>query len=435
MDILDVWFDSGCSHAFVLGDTQADLYVEGSDQHRGWFQSSLLHSCGKDDDKRAPYKNGRAPYKNVLTHGFVLDDKGYKLSKSKSDTLTLPKIMTEHGADVLRLWVALADTSEDMKLGQQSLTHAKDHYRRFRNCLRFLLGVLHYHDDSMKLPTFNQLEFPEQTMLHNLLNCNALYENCLNIPQYPIGFESPHKFHFDRFYNQLHHFCAKSLSAFYLDIRKDCLYCDGKDSPKRRASLTVLALVFDCLCRWLAPVLVFTADEAWKLRHGQDQDLHCHDFSKNPLLSLKRHKSEMQSGNPFEREMQRGQILSIISDITSALEEKRAEIPNNSQAEILCLVNDGMAELLKGIDMREMTMTASFEIVLDHDIKGDVEKRVNIENFNFLLKLVYDKEIIEVYYALTEKPKCERCWRYEHQNEPHLKDLGICERCYEVCYG
>lgn len=438
MDILDVWFDSGCSHSFVLGDTQADLYVEGSDQHRGWFQSSLLHGCGTA---------GHAPYKNVLTHGFVLDDKGYKLSKSKSDTLTLPKIMAEHGADVLRLWVALADTSEDMKLGHQSLTHAKDHYRRFRNCLRFLLGVLHYHDDSMKLPTFNQLEFPEQTMLHNLLNCDELYKNCLNIPQYPRGFESPHKFHFDRFYNQLHHFCAKSLSAFYLDIRKDCLYCDGKDSPKRRASLAVLALVFDCLCRWLAPVLVFTADEAWKLRHGQDQDLHCHDFSKNPLLSLKKYENEVLE-MPWEQWMQRNKISSIrdtdpvtsddssiISSITSALEKKRAEIPTNSQAEILCLVNDGMAELLKGIDMRELTMTASFEIVLDHDTKGDIEERIMDENFMLLLKREYASETIKIYYRLTSLPKCSRCWRYEPQDEPHLREKGICSRCHEVCYG
>ena len=404
MDILDVWFDSGCSHAFVLGDTQADLYVEGSDQHRGWFQSSLLHGCGT---------SGHAPYRNVLTHGFVLDDKGYKLSKSKSDTLTLPKIMAEHGADVLRLWVALADTSEDMKLGHQSLTHAKDHYRRFRNCLRFLLGVLNDYDDSTELPPLEELKRLEKLMLSCLEDLNDKHENALTT------------YRFNQFYTELYYFCTIYLSAGYFDICKDCLYCDGKNFPKRQARLAVLALMFKYLCRWLAPVLVFTTDEAWKHRYGQDHDLHCRDFAKkHPLPSLEKYRNKKGV-----EELKK--IFLVKREITSALEEKRAEIPINSQVELKCHVNDGMAELLKGIDMRELTMTASFEIVLDHDIKGDVEERVNIENFNFLLKHVYDKEIIEVYYALTEKPKCERCRRYE----PHLKDKGICARCYEVCYG
>ena len=414
MDILDVWFDSGCSHAFVLGDTQADLYLEGSDQHRGWFQSSLLHGCGT---------SGHAPYKNVLTHGFVLDDKGYKLSKSKSDTLTLPKIMAEHGADVLRLWVALSDTREDMKLGHQSLTHAKDHYRRFRNCLRFLLGVLHYHDDSMKLPQFDLLEIPEQILLNDLLHCDGAYKQwCLQTSQHP------EKFRFDQFYGWLHNFCARDLSAFYLDIRKDCLYCDGKNSPKRRASLAVLALVFDYLCKWLAPVLVFTTDEAWKHRYGQDSDIHCHDFVTNPLPSLKEDGYEHTN-------IEKLYVSAIVKNITGALELQRDDITTNSQAELVCYADEDTANLLKDIDMRELTMTASFEVRKDPSIPRDGRPITRkVEGFEFLIHHVSQVNI-EVHYRLTELPKCARCWRYEHQIEPRLKDKGICARCYEVCYG
>ena len=431
MDILDVWFDSGCSHSFVLGDKQAHLYVEGSDQHRGWFQSSLLHSCGKDKDKRAPYKNGRAPYKNVLTHGFVLDDKGYKMSKSQGNVLTPQQIMAEHGTDVLRLWVALSDTSEDMKMGQHSLAHAKDHYRRFRNCLRFLLGVLHYHDDSMKLPLFEKLEIPEQALLDGLVWGDAQHERCF---QYPDGFN------FNQFYNWLHRFCAEDLSAFYLKIRKDCLYCDDKNSPKRRASLAVLALVFDYLCRWLAPVLVFTTDEAWKHRYGQDSDIHCHDFDTHPLPSLEENRHRLKE-EPYQVYTMHAinlidTIRKVMDDVERKLEHKRDEITTNSQAELVCYADEYTTNLLKDINMRELTMTASFEVRKDPNIQREntTETR-EVKGFKYLTKYSSTMADTEVYYRLTSNPKCLRCWRYEPQDEPRLKDKGICARCYEVCYG
>ena len=335
--------------------------------------------------------------------------------------------MAEHGADVLRLWVALSDTREDMKLGHQSLTHAKDHYRRFRNCLRFLLGVLHDYDDSIELPPFEELEPLEQDLLNSLFNYDVRHtawctqDNC--------------NFRFDEFYNMLHYFCARDLSAFYLERRKDCLYCDGKDSPKRRLSLAVLAITFDRLCKWLAPVLVFTADEAWKLRHGQDKDIHCHDFDTQPLLSLgdylHEHFSEVQQAKALM-----SNIKTIIYSVEHKLEHKRDDFTTNSQAELVCYTN--MTELLKDIDMKELTMTASFEVKKYSDWENDREY-LTAKDFEKILEYGGAEEDVDIKLYLnpepTKNPKCSRCWRYEHQIEPRLKDKGICARCYEVCYG
>ena len=231
----------------------------------------------------------------------------------------------------------------------------------------------------------------------------------------------------------MHRFCASDLSAFYLNIRKDCLYCDGENSSKRRASLAVLAVVFDYLCRWLAPVLVFTTDEAWKLRHGQDQDIHCHDFATHPMSSLGKY------GYYFSKEAwwRWMQISTIVGNITPNLEQRRKHITTNAQAEILCYADDYTADLMRGIDMKELTMTASFEVKVDPDIREDFLEHKNIKGFEWLVKTGAGEKGInmEIHYRLTSHPKCSRCWRYEPQDEPHLKDLGICSRCYEVCYG
>ncbi|MBC6444473.1 MAG: isoleucine--tRNA ligase [Alphaproteobacteria bacterium GM202ARS2] len=249
-DIIDVWFDSGASHAYVLRDNPAlkvpaDVYLEGSDQHRGWFQSSLLHSCGT---------RGTAPYEHVVTHGFVLDQKGYKMSKSRGNVLAPQDVMQRFGADVLRLWVATSDSSNDLRMGDAVLQGHVDAYRRLRHCLRFILGNLHQHPPSKTNAAPDLSAYPlERLMLHSLADMEDARTEAL------AGYRLV------GFYNRVVHFCALDLSAFYFDIRKDCLYCDSAHSPKRQATLFVLEQIFMSLLRWLAPVLCFTCDEAWEV--------------------------------------------------------------------------------------------------------------------------------------------------------------------------
>ncbi|MEC7570773.1 MAG: isoleucine--tRNA ligase, partial [Pseudomonadota bacterium] len=248
-DIVDVWFESGSTHSFVLEGRNdlswpAALYLEGSDQHRGWFHSSLLESAGT---------RGRAPFDAVLTHGFVLDELGRKMSKSLGNTTTPQEVIEQSGADILRLWVVGSDYSEDLRIGPEILKHHADLYRRLRNTLRFLLGSLADFSPEERVDPADMPEL-ERWVLHRLWELNAVVRR-----------ESDN-FDFHNLFVQLHHFCAVDLSAFYFDIRKDALYCDARDDLRRRATRTVLDQVFSCLTAWLAPILVFTAEEAWQQR-------------------------------------------------------------------------------------------------------------------------------------------------------------------------
>lgn len=250
-DVVDVWFDSGCVHEIVLKHRKgqqwpADLYLEGSDQHRGWFQSSLLESVGV---------YGKAPYKNVVTHGFVLDEKGYKMSKSLGNTVTPQDILKDYGADVLRLWISMVDYSEDVRIGKEILKRQEEIYRRFRNTLRYLLGALHEFKMDDLLP-FDQMPELEQYMLHQLHQLCTLHTQCID------------QFDIRRFYAELHNFCSSKLSSFYFDIRKDSLYCDAQSDIRRRATQTMMHYLFNFIVRLLAPVLSFTAEEAWSVYVG-----------------------------------------------------------------------------------------------------------------------------------------------------------------------
>jgi isoleucyl-tRNA synthetase len=229
-DILDVWFESGCTHAFVLERRPdlkwpADLYLEGSDQHRGWFQSSLLESSGT---------RGRAPFGTVLTHGFVMDAQGRKMSKSLGNTVSPADLLKTHGADILRLWVVSADYTEDLRIGKEILDGVGDSYRRLRNTLRYLLGNLDGFTDAERLPHAEMPEL-ERWVLHRLAELGALARECNE------------SFDFPRLYGALHNFCATDLSAFYFDVRKDSLYCDPVEGTTRRAARTVLDELFGCL--------------------------------------------------------------------------------------------------------------------------------------------------------------------------------------------
>ncbi len=252
-DIVDVWFESGCTHSFVLEarpDLQwpASLYLEGSDQHRGWFHSSLLESCGT---------RGRAPYDAVLTHGFVLDEQGRKMSKSLKNVTAPQEVVDKYGADILRLWVVGSDYSEDLRIGPEILKSQADLYRRLRNTLRYLLGALADFSEEERIDVAEMPEL-ERWVLHRLTELDGVVRKGID------------DYDFHALFTALHNFCAVDLSAFYFDVRKDSLYCDRPNSVTRRSVRTVLDHLFSCLTAWLAPVLCFTTEEAWLSRYGTD---------------------------------------------------------------------------------------------------------------------------------------------------------------------
>lgn len=252
-DILDVWFDSGSTHSYVLEHRPelkwpADLYLEGSDQHRGWFHSSLLESCGT---------RGRAPYDGVLTHGFTMDQKGRKMSKSLGNTVVPQEIIKQYGADILRLWVASVDYSEDQRLGPEVIKTNVESYRKLRNSIRWMLGALgHYNPETDKID-FAEMPELERYMLHQLCELEKTVQDGYNA------------YDFKKVFGALSRFMNLDLSAFYFDIRKDTLYCDPISSTTRKAALTVVDLIFNSVIRWLAPILPFTCEETWLYRKGR----------------------------------------------------------------------------------------------------------------------------------------------------------------------
>jgi isoleucyl-tRNA synthetase len=265
-DIVDVWFESGSTHAFVLEARglpwPADLYLEGSDQHRGWFHSSLLEAVGT---------RGRAPFRAVLTHGFVLDEQGRKMSKSLGNVTAPQEVCDKYGADILRLWTMMSDTTEDLRIGAEILKQQAELYRRLRNTLRWLLGSLDGFDDSERVDHDAMPEL-ERWVLHRLTELDA------RLRQAAISYD------WTGAYPDLHVFCATDLSAFYFDIRKDALYCDRPDSIRRRACRTVLDILHRCLTTWLSPMLCFTAEEAWIARFGEATSVHLQTWPDLPKL-------------------------------------------------------------------------------------------------------------------------------------------------------
>jgi isoleucyl-tRNA synthetase len=266
MDIVDVWFESGSTHAFVLTPERglpwpADLYLEGSDQHRGWFQSSLLESVGT---------RGVAPFKAILTHGFVLDEQGRKMSKSLGNVVAPQEVVSKSGADILRLWVMNTDVTEDQRIGKNILEQQAELYRRIRNTLRWLLGNLDGFDAAAEIVPHAELPELERWVLHRLTELDAKLRT------------AQRNHDWTGVYPEIHAFCASDLSAFYFDIRKDSLYCDAKDSLRRRSARTVIDQLHRCLTTWLAPVLVFTAEEAWLARFPESESVHLQDWPMLP---------------------------------------------------------------------------------------------------------------------------------------------------------
>ncbi len=354
-DVLDVWFDSGSTHAFTLEDADAFpsykglkrkvdggqdrvMYLEGSDQHRGWFHSSLLESCGT---------RGQAPYDVVLTHGFILDEKGEdKMSKSKGNVLSPQDVMKANGADILRLWVASSDTTNDIRFGPSIIQAAADNYRKLRNTIRWMLGTLaHFKPaDAVQLANMPELE---RYMMHQLSELRA------EIPQYYADYE------FRIVVGRLMHFMNTELSAFYFDIRKDALYCEAPSSIKRKAALTVIDQIFQLTALWLAPILSFTCEEAWQSRHpNQDDSVHLQRWPDNEW-DMRWDVRDYNLAAKWER------VREVRAAVTGALEIERANKKIGSSLEAAPAVYITDADLmsgLDGVDMAEVCITSGISI-------------------------------------------------------------------------
>ncbi|WEK43125.1 MAG: isoleucine--tRNA ligase [Candidatus Sphingomonas colombiensis] len=369
-DILDVWFDSGCTHAFVLASGRwpelrwpADLYLEGSDQHRGWFQSSLLESCGT---------RGRAPYDTVLTHGFTMDSKGMKMSKSLGNTVNPLDLMKEYGADILRLWALSVDFTEDHRIGKEILAGVADQYRKLRNTFRYLLGALDGFDEAERLPVAEWPEL-ERYMLHLVHALDGQLRQAIA------------DFNFNGYVRLLSDFANEDLSAFFFDIRKDSLYCDAPSDTKRRAYRTMLDVLFHALVRWAAPVLTFTAEEVWQTRFpSEDGSVHFLDWPELPA----------ETGEDVSQRWLAVRALRVRA--TEAIEPLRREKVVRSSLEA------------------DVTVP---EMPLDADALAEA----------FIVAKVLPGTELSV--TRTDYHKCGRCWRLLPEV---AEDDGLCGRCATV---
>ncbi len=393
VDILDVWFDSGSTHAYVLEERPdlawpASLYLEGTDQHRGWFHSSLLESCGT---------RGRAPYDAVLTHGFVLDEDGRKMSKSLGNVVAPQEVVDRHGADILRLWVVNSDYSADMRIGPDIIQSQVDAYRRLRNTLRFLLGNLADFEEDERIG--RDLMPPlERWVLHRLAELDELVRRCCD------------DFDFHRMFVAIYNFCTVDLSAFYFDIRKDALYCDARDSVRRRSARTVLDALFSCLTAWLAPALSFTAEEAWLARHPDAEDsVHLRLFPELPA----EWRDEALAAR-WER------VRDLRRVVTGALEIERRDkrIGSSLQARPAIYAGADYLAAVDGIDLAELCITSGVRLVAGEAPAGA-----------FTLDGVTGVAVVP---ELADGEKCGRCWQVLPEVGRIAGHRDLCGRCAEV---
>ena len=363
-DIVEVWFDSGSTHSFVLEKRKdlkwpADMYLEGSDQHRGWFHSSLLESCGT---------RGKAPFESILSHGFVVDGKGMKMSKSMGNVISPEDILKNYGADILRVWVAASDYAEDLRIDKSILTQHAESYRKIRNTFRFMLGNIKdkFEKQNFEKLQINEFDELEQYILHKIYNINKSAENNLK------------NYNFHKLYKDLLNFCTLDLSSFYFDIRKDVLYCDSLNSKKRKNCVVVLNIILESLLKWFAPILVFTADEIFSLINKEDKSIHEHHFVKIP-----KSWENKKLNQKWEK------LFKIKQDANVAIEEKRSskEIGSSLEAQIKLTVNKNNFELLENLDLAEYFITSKAEKILSKN----------------------NETTIEVSKAVGEK--CQRCWK------------------------
>jgi isoleucyl-tRNA synthetase len=387
-DILDVWFDSGSTHAFTLegrNDTKwpADLYLEGSDQHRGWFQSSLLEGCGT---------RGRAPFDAVLTHGFVLDEQGEKMSKSKGNVTAPQDVAKESGVEILRLWVALSDYSEDLRIGKQILQTTVDAYRKLRNSIRYLLGALKGYTDAEAVG-YADMPPLERYILHE-------------VQRLDLGVRQAYaRYDFADVIRPVSEFCSQTLSALYFDIRKDSLYCDRPDSLRRRACRTVLNILFERLTLWLGPIMTFTIEEAWASRYPDAQANLFRVMEPVPEKWI----------NTAEADRWR-KIETVLGVVTAALEEKRRDKVIGSALEaapIVYLADNGLLEAFEDIDAAEVFRTSQATL----SYEPAPARAFRLDGVN----------TVAVEFARAEGRKCQRSWRIlpEVGSDPRYPDLSL----------
>ncbi len=339
-DIVEVWFDSGSTHSFVLEKRDdlkwpASMYLEGSDQHRGWFHSSLLESCGT---------RGKAPFENILSHGFVVDGKGLKMSKSLGNVIAPEDILKKYGADILRIWVASSNYAEDLRIDYSILDQHAESYRKIRNTFRYLLGNLNDNFEELDLEKINSQELPEleQFMLHKIYILNKNFKNYFS------------NYDFHNLYKELLNFCTVDLSSFYFDIRKDVLYCDPIGSKKRDSTIILLKIILDSLLKWFAPILSFTTEEIYQLIGKKNISIHLEKFINFP-----------KQFENFELSNKMNEIMKIRDICNISIEEKRTskEIGSSLEADLEIKLNKKLYKLTKDSDFAELCIISKASVV------------------------------------------------------------------------
>ncbi|HEY1933438.1 MAG TPA: isoleucine--tRNA ligase [Acetobacteraceae bacterium] len=380
MDIVDVWFESGSTHAFVLEGRglpwPADVYLEGSDQHRGWFQSSLMEAIGT---------RGTAPFKAVVTDGFVMDEQGRKMSKSLGNVTAPQEVADKYGVDILRLWVMMSDISEDLRIGPEILKQVAELYRRLRNTLRWVLGSVAGFTDAEAVPATEMPEL-ERWVLHRLSELDARIRAAVQ------------SYDWTGVYPELHNFCATDLSAFYFDIRKDAVYCDRPDNLRRRAARTVLDHLHRCLTTWLAPVLCFTAEEAWGARFPDADSVHLQLFPDLP-----REWRDDALAAKWET------IRAIRRRITVPIEEARRANTLGAalQAAVTLPLAPDEAEMLSADEWAEIALVSAV-----HPVAGSPDDLATV--------------------SLAPGAKCARCWRVLPEVGQQPGHPTLCVRCTDA---
>ena len=389
-DIVEVWFDSGSTHTFVLEKRKdlkwpASMYLEGSDQHRGWFHSSLLESCGT---------RKRAPYESVLSHGFVVDGKGLKMSKSTGNVISPNDILQKYGADILRVWVSASDYAEDLRIDFNILDQHAESYRKIRNTFRFLLGNLQDKKTDLDFTNLDISNWPELEiyMLHQIYELDKKIKNYFK------------EYNFHKLYKELLQFCSQDLSAFYFDIRKDALYCEPVNSKIRKASIKFLNITLDILLRWFAPIISFTTEEIYKIIYNNEKSIHLENFSTIPEKWLNK-----SLGNKWNQ-------LKLVRQVCNvAIEVKRTnkELGSSLEADLEIFLDKKYLDLVKNIDLSEFCITSKAKAqILNGQKDLELFKLENIQGIGVLVKRAIGN-------------KCPRCWKIFEESCNRCKNAKI----------
>ena len=389
-DIVEVWFDSGSTHTFVLEKRKdlkwpASMYLEGSDQHRGWFHSSLLESCGT---------RKRAPYESVLSHGFVVDGKGLKMSKSTGNVISPNDILQKYGADILRIWASASDYTEDLRIDFNILDQHAESYRKIRNTFRFLLGNLQDKKTDLDFTNLDISNWPELEiyMLHQIYELDKKIKNYFK------------EYSFHKLYKELLKFCSQDLSAFYFDIRKDALYCEPVNSKIRKASIKFLNITLDILLRWFAPIISFTTEEIYKIIYNNEKSIHLENFSTIPEKWLNK-----SLGNKWNQ-------LKLVRQVCNvAIEVKRTnkELGSSLEADLEIFLDKKYLDLVKNIDLSEFCITSKAKAqILNGQKDLELFKLENIQGIGVLVKKAVGN-------------KCPRCWKIFEESCNRCKNAKI----------